>query len=68
MLFEKYSPVTPVPALFDAYHHFVSAPLLVESPTHYRVLAANDSGDTSDTFQTLAVALRLESLTVPIAA
>ena len=41
---------------------------MAESPTHYHVLAANESGDTRDTLQTLAVPLRLESLTVPIVA
>ena len=41
---------------------------MVESPTRYRVLTANESGDTRDTLQTLAVPLRLESLTVPIVA
>jgi hypothetical protein len=54
--------------LDDAYHHCILALLLVESPTQYRVLAANDSGDTRDTVQTLAAPLRLESLTVPIVA
>ena len=68
VLFEKNSFATPVPVPDAAYHHCVLALLLVESPTQYRVLAANDSGDPRDTFQTLAVPLRLESVTVPIVA
>ena len=68
VLFEKNSFATPVPVPDAAYHHCMLALLLVESPTQYRVLAANDSGDPRDTFQTLAVPLRLESLTVPIVA
>jgi hypothetical protein len=57
-----------VPRLVDAYDHCEVALLVVESPTRYRVLTANESGDTRDTLQTLAVPLRLESLTVPIVA
>jgi hypothetical protein len=68
VLFEKNSFATPVPVPDAAYHHCVLALLLVESPTQYRVLAANDSGDPRDTFLTLAVPLRLESVTVPIVA
>jgi hypothetical protein len=68
VLFEKNSFATPVPVSDAAYHHCVLALLLVESPTQYRVLAANDSGDPRDTFLTLAVPLRLESVTVPIVA
>jgi hypothetical protein len=67
-LFEKNSFATPVPAPDAEYHHCVLALLLVESPTQYRVLAANDSEDPRDTFQTLAVPLRLAVVTVPIVA
>lgn len=68
LLFEKYSPATPVPASDDAYDHCTLAPLSVESPTQHREPAANERGDTRDTVQTLAVSVRLESLTVPIVA
>ena len=68
VLFEKNSLATPVPVSDAAYHHCVLALLLVESPTQYRVLAANDSEDPRDTFQTLAVPLRLAVVTVPIVA
>jgi len=54
-----------MPALFDVYDHCAFALSLVESPTQYRAFAANDTGDATETFQTLAVPLRLESLDRP---
>ena len=41
---------------------------MVESPTHYRVRACNDSVYDTETSQSLAVPLRPEALTVPIVA